>query len=90
MRPKTSTPTVTLFRLAIARARRPRDHAKRLSDAVKHLEGLAKTSVRTHYDGDESTWMLVSTYRPVRFQAAKDIATTCPGYVAGSFKVLGD
>jgi hypothetical protein len=90
MKATTSTATVTLFRLAIARARRPQDHAKRLADAVEHLEGWANAAVRTHYDGEEATWMLVSPYRPVRFKAAKDIGTTCPRYVAGSFKVLGD
>jgi hypothetical protein len=51
MKATTSTYTVTLFRLAIARARRPQDHAKRLADAIEHLEGWANAAVRTHYDG---------------------------------------
>jgi hypothetical protein len=81
--------TVTLFRLAIARARRPQERAKHRADAVEHLEGFADAAVATLHEGQTATWVLVSPRRPVRMQAAQDIATTCPGFVKDSFKVLG-
>ena len=86
----TSAATVTLFRLAIARARRPQDHAKRLAEAVEHLEGFADAAVATLHESPSASFVLVSPRRAVRMQAAQDIATTCPRYVAGSFKVLGN
>ena len=80
--------TVTLFRLAIAVARRPSERATRRADAVEHLGGFAYAAVATLHEGKTATWVLVNPRRPVRLQAAQDIATTCPGFVAGSFKVL--
>ncbi|MEI6637526.1 MAG: hypothetical protein WCO99_13230 [Planctomycetota bacterium] len=71
--------TVTSFRLAIARARRPQDRAKRRADATR----------ATLHEGQSASWVMVSPRRPVRLQAAQDIATTRPGFVAGSFRVLG-
>lgn len=85
----TTAATVRLFRLAVARARRPEDHARRLTAAAEHLEGWADATVRTLHEGERASFVLVSPRRPVRPQAAKDIATTCPHYVAGSFKVVG-
>ncbi len=84
-----SPATITLFRLAIAVARRPQERAKRRADAVEHLEGFADAAVATLHEGQTATYVLVSPRRAVRMQAAQDIATTCPGYVAESFKVLG-
>ena len=81
--------TVTLFRLAIAKARRPQERAKRRADAVEHLEGFAYAAVATLHEGQTATYVLVSPCRAVRMQAAQDIATTCPGYVPKSFKRLG-
>lgn len=80
--------TVRLFRLAVARARRPEDHARRLTAAAEHLEGWADATVRTLHEGERASVVLVCPRRPVRAQAAKDIAATCPQYVAGSFKVV--
>jgi hypothetical protein len=84
-----SPATVTSFRRAIAVARRPQERAKRRADAVEHLEGFADAAVATLHEGQSATWVLVSPRCPVRMQAAEDISTTCPGFVADSFKVLG-
>ena len=83
------TATVTLFRLAIAHAPRAPERAKRRADAVEHLQSFADATLATLHEGQRATWVLVSPRRPVRLQAAEDIARTCPGFVAGSFKVLG-
>ena len=84
-----STATVTLFRLAIAHARRSPDRAKRRAEAVEHLQGFADATLATLHEGERASWVLVSPRRPVRIQAAEDIARTCPGFVSESFKVLG-
>lgn len=78
-------PMVRRFRLAVARAKRPQDLAKRLAAAVEHLEGWADAHASTLHEGESVIYVLVEPRRPVRLQAAEDIATTCPYYVAGSF-----
>lgn len=42
-----------------------------------------------HHDGEWASFVLVCLRRPVRAQAAQDIAATCPHSVTGTFKVVG-
>jgi len=80
---------VSLFRLAVRRAQKRSNQAKRLIEVIEHLGCWAEARVSTVHEGKTATYLLVSPARPVLLQAAKDIATTCPYYVAKSFKVLG-
>jgi len=80
---------VTRFRLAVSKATKPDRHRERLAAVIEHLECWAEARVSTLHDGAKHVYVLVEPARPVRLQAAKDIATTCPYYVAKSFKALG-
>lgn len=82
-------PMVERFRLAVSRATRAKDVAPRLAAAIEHLEGWADARIRTLHEGEFEVHVLVEPCRPVRLQAARDIATTCPYYVGKSFKPLG-
>jgi hypothetical protein len=79
---------VRTFRLAVARGKRASDTPPRLAVAIEHLEGWADACTRTLREGESAVYVLVEVRRPVRFQAANDIAATCPHYVPRSFKVL--
>ena len=46
-------------------------------------------TVSVLHDGEGAVYLVVVTARPVRVQAAADIAATTPFYVAKSFKRLG-
>jgi hypothetical protein len=83
-----SEPMVQRFRLAVARGK-PVQSPVRLSAAIEHLEGWADARTSTLHEGESAVYVLVEPCRPVRLQAARDIATTCPYYVAKSFKPLG-
>ncbi len=80
---------VTRFRLAVTKASKPERHRERLAAVNEHLERWADARVSTLHDGAKAVYLLVEPARPVRVQAAKDIASTCPYYVAKSFKALG-
>lgn len=79
---------VTLFRLAVSRTNRLDKQRQRLTEVIEHLECWAEARVSRLHEGAKATYVLVEPARPVRLQAAKDIATTCPHYVAKSFKAL--
>jgi hypothetical protein len=48
----------------------------------------AASPVSQRHDGEVSAYRIVTPARPVRVQAANDIAATCPYSVAKSFKAL--
>jgi hypothetical protein len=75
---------VPAFRLAVARGDGPQ-----LAASIAHLEHWAD-AVAVAVPGYIVTGLvvLVTPRRPVRLQAARDIATTCPRYVPASFKPL--
>jgi hypothetical protein len=79
---------VRRFRLAVARGK-PVQHPVRLAAAIEHLEGWADARTSTLHEGESMVYVLVEVRRPVRLQAARDIAATCPYFVAQSFKPLG-
>lgn len=84
-----TTERVTLFRLAVRQAPHRSKHPQRINEVIEHLEQWAEARVSMLHDGEKVIYLLVEPARPVRVQAAKDIASTCPHYVVKSFKVLG-
>lgn len=79
---------VRLFRLAVQKATTPGKQRQRMVDVLEHLECWAEARVSALHDGAKVAYVLVEPARPVRLQAAKDIATTCPYFVPKSFKAL--
>ena len=79
---------VARFRLAVAKGKHTGRQGARLTDAIEHLETWGASAVTLLHDGEASVYLLVTPARPVRVQAAKDIASTCPFYVPKSFKPL--
>ena len=75
---------VPAFRLAVALGDGPQ-----LAASIAHLEHWADAVAVVVLDDSATADVLVTPRRAVRLQAAEDIATTCPRYVADSFKVLG-
>ena len=77
------------FRLAIAKANKPDRQRERLAAVIEHLGMWTTETVSVLHDGQRAVYLLVVTARPVRVQAAADIAATTPFYVPKSFKRLG-
>jgi hypothetical protein len=74
---------VTPFRRAVTKAGKADRQAERLTQVIEHLECWSAARASTLHDGAKAVYVLVEQARPVRLPAAKDIATTCPFYVAG-------
>jgi len=56
---------------------------------IEHLGMWTTATVSVLHDGEGAVYLVVVTARPVRVQAAADIAATMPFYVPKSFKRLG-
>ena len=74
---------VPAFRLAVALGDGPQ-----LAASIAHLEHWADAVAVVVLDDSATADVLVTPRRPVRLQAAKDIATRCPRYAPASFKPL--
>ena len=84
-----ATNRVRQFRLAVAKANKPDRQRERLAAVIEHLGMWTTATVSVLHDGERAVYFVVVTARPVRVQAAADIAATTPFYVAKSFKRLG-
>ena len=80
---------VRQFRLAVAKATKADRQRERLAAVIEHLGMWTTATVSVLHDGQRAVYLLVVTARPVRVQAAADIAATTPFYVPKSFKRLG-
>ena len=56
---------------------------------IEHLGMWTTATVSVLHDGERAVYLVVVTARPVRVQAAADMAATTPFYAAKSFKRLG-
>ena len=81
--------SVRRFRLAVAKANKPDRQRERLATVIEHLGMWTTATVSVLHDGERAVYLVVVTARPVRVQAAADMAATTPFYAAKSFKRLG-